>query len=387
MPKNESSKVGLFGVIIGLMGFVLGDFVINRPNRLASGQSLSVFEALPAWQWGLLGAGFLCLTLVALFPTRKRALAGTMLPPLMILALLWAQGTTASLFMESGGPFTRVSIGSSLWIAFLGLFIVFDDMYQRLGAVAWYRLFLAVAFVMGLVCLGLGGQLNDLSLVLEFANRSGRFFAEFKAHLFITGMSVGCAALLGFPLGVLLFKQEKLRVSAFSILNIVQTVPSLALFGLLIAPLAFFAAHFPVLRQFQIGGIGWAPAVIALTLYSLLPIVRNTFSGFDTLHEGVLEAGQGMGMSRTAMFFRVELPIAAPIILNGLRIATVQNVGNTAVAALIGAGGFGVFIFQGLGQAATDLVLLGAVPTITLAVVADQFLQLVIKLVHFEISQ
>jgi osmoprotectant transport system permease protein len=387
LPKREISKVGLFGIIIGLMGFVLGDFVINRPNRLASGQGLSVFEALPVWQWGLLGTGFLCLTFVALFPTRKGALAGTLLSPLMILGLLWTQGATASLFMESGGPFTRVSIGSSLWIATLGLFIFFHDMYQRLGPLVWYRLFLACVFGMGLVCLGLSGQLNDVSLVLEFANRSARFFAELKAHLFITGMSVGCAAMLGLPLGVMLFKQQRLRASAFSLLNIIQTVPSLALFGLLIAPLAFFAAHFPLLRQFQIGGIGWAPAVIALTLYSLLPIVRNTFSGFDTLHEGVLEAGQGMGMGRTAMFFRVELPIAAPIILNGLRIATVQNVGNTAVAALIGAGGFGVFIFQGLGQAATDLVLLGAVPTITLAVIADQFLQLVIKLVHVEVEQ
>ncbi|MGM0786999.1 MAG: ABC transporter permease [Thermodesulfobacteriota bacterium] len=380
MQDYKTSRVALVGSAIGMAGLILGDFVINRPNRLASGQGLSVFEVLPAWQWGLFIAGFGCLGGIALFPRPRLVLAATVLPALLVLALLGVQGATASTLVESGGPFARVSIGSSLWIALLGLYIVFSDMHQRLGKNAWVRLSLAVGFSAALAGLTFSRALDDLSLWLEFASRSGRFIAEFKAHLFITGMSVGGAALLGLPLGVLLFRQKNLRLGVFSALNIMQTIPSLALFGLLIAPLAFLAARFPILRDFQIGGIGWAPAVIALTLYSLLPVVRNTFSGFDTLDDGVLEAGRGMGMGRTAMFFRVELPIAAPIILNGLRIASVQNIGNTAVAALIGAGGFGVFIFQGLGQAATDLVLLGAVPTILLAVLVDQFLQLIIHL-------
>ncbi|MFP4257069.1 MAG: ABC transporter permease [Desulfobacterales bacterium] len=381
MQKYKTSRVALSGSAIGLAGLILGDFVISRPNRLASGQGLSVFEVLPAWQWGIFIAGFACLGGIALFPRPRLVLAATILPALLVLALLGVQGATASELVESGGSFARVSIGSSLWIALLGLYIVFTDMEKRLGKIAWFRLSLAGGFIAALAGLIFSRALNDLSLWIEFASRSGRFIAELKAHLFITGMSVGGAALLGLPLGVLLFKKKKLRLGAFSALNIVQTIPSLALFGLLIAPLAFLAARFPMLRDFQIGGIGWAPAVIALTLYSLLPVVRNTFSGFDNIDDGVLEAGRGMGMGRTAMFFRVELPMAAPIILNGLRIASVQNIGNTAVAALIGAGGFGVFIFQGLGQAATDLVLLGAVPTILLAVVADQFLQMIIHLI------
>ena len=380
MQKSRTSRVVLAGSAIGLAGLVLGDFVINRPNRLASGQGLSVFEALPVWQWGLLIAGFVCLGGIALFPKRRLVLAATVLPALLALGLLWVQGATASALVESGGPFARVSIGSSLWLALLGLFIVFTDLQQRLDANTWFRMTLAGGFIAALAGLVCSGALSDVSLLMEFASRSERFFAELKAHLMITGMSVTGASLLGLPLGVLLFKQKKLRVGVFSALNIVQTVPSLALFGLLIAPLAFLAGNFPVLQNFQIGGIGWAPAVIALTLYSLLPVVRNTFSGFETVDEGVLESGRGMGMGRAAMFFRVELPIAAPIILNGLRIASIQNIGNTAVAALIGAGGFGVFIFQGLGQAATDLVLLGAAPTILLAVLVDQLLQLIIHL-------
>jgi osmoprotectant transport system permease protein len=222
--------------------------------------------------------------------------------------------------------------------------------------------------------------LSQLSLVQEFAGRSHRFFMELQAHLFITGLSVGSAALIGLPLGMVAHKIPRLGAGTFSVLNIVQTIPSLALFGLLIAPLAWLSAELPWLRDVGVRGIGWAPAVIALGLYALLPIVRNTYAGFARVEPAVIEAGRGMGMGPLTLFFRVELPVASPIILNGLRIAGVQIMGNTAVAALIGAGGFGVFIFQGLGQAAIDLVLLGAVPTILLAVLLDWGFQLLTRL-------
>jgi osmoprotectant transport system permease protein len=130
-----------------------------------------------------------------------------------------------------------------------------------------------------------------------------------------------------------------------------------------------------------IQGIGWTPAVIALTLYAMLPVVRNTYAGLAGVEPELVEAGKGMGMSRVQLLVFVELPRAFPIVLGGLRIACVQNVGNTAVAALIGAGGLGVFIFQGLGQSALDLIMLGAVPTILLAVGVDALFQVLIRLV------
>jgi osmoprotectant transport system permease protein len=160
-------------------------------------------------------------------------------------------------------------------------------------------------------------------------------------------------------------------------LDIVQTIPSLALFGLLMAPLAFLAERSPVLTSLGVQGIGWAPAAIALTLYALLPVVRSTAAGFGSVDRGVVEAGLGLGMDRLQLLRRVELPLALPVVLGGIRVALVQAVGNTAVAALIGAGGLGVFIFQGLGQAAMDLVLLGALPTVALALLADLGMQAV----------
>ncbi|GAI98181.1 unnamed protein product, partial [marine sediment metagenome] len=161
---------------------------------------------------------------------------------------------------------------------------------------------------------------------------------------------------------------------------ITQTIPSLALFGLLIAPLSALSFAFPTLREIGIRGVGDTPAIIALIIYSLLPIVRNTYVGLRQLDIAVIDAGIGMGMSRTQVFRKIEVPLAAPLVLEGVRTASVQSVGLAAVAALIGAGGLGWFIFQGLGQAAADLILLGAIPIIFLALIVDTIIRTIIRL-------
>jgi osmoprotectant transport system permease protein len=159
-------------------------------------------------------------------------------------------------------------------------------------------------------------------------------------------------------------------------------MPSLALFGILIPVLAAVTLRFPALADLGIKGIGAAPAIIALTVYSLLPVARNTYTGFASVDPAAIEAGTGMGMTSAQLLLRIEIPIASPVILNGIRVALVQAIGLTAVAALIGAGGLGVFIFQGLGQAANDLILLGAIPTIFIAVVVDSMMSGIIMLLQ-----
>ena len=154
-----------------------------------------------------------------------------------------------------------------------------------------------------------------------------------------------------------------------------QTIPSIALFGLLIVPLSSLAAAVPGLAALGVGGIGAAPAVIALVLYALLPIVRNTVGGLAGVDRAVIDAARGMGLNGYQIFSQIELPLALPVLLAGLRIVIVQTVGLAVVAALIGAGGLGTFVFEGLGQYALDLVLLGALPAILLALVADFALQ------------
>jgi osmoprotectant transport system permease protein len=150
-------------------------------------------------------------------------------------------------------------------------------------------------------------------------------------------------------------------------LSLIQTIPSLALFGLLMLPLGYLATHVPLAAAVGISGIGAAPALIALVLYSLLPIVANTVVGLEGVDPAVRDAAAGMGLTRRQILTGIDLPLALPVILTGIRIVLVQAIGLVTVAALIGGGGFGVFIFQGLGQTAMDLVLLGAVPTVIFA--------------------
>jgi osmoprotectant transport system permease protein len=230
------------------------------------------------------------------------------------------------------------------------------------------------------VLLLLAGWLNNLSVMQEFIGREERFFQELLQHVFLFGGSVVIGTIIGISLGIWATRSRRAEKPVFYFSNITQTIPSLALFGLLIAPLSALSFSFPVLRDIGIRGVGPAPAFIALVIYSLLPIVRNTYVSLKQVDPAVIDAGLGMGMSRRQVFRKVEIPLATPSVLEGVRIASVQSVGLTAVAALIGAGGLGWFIFRGVGQAANDLILLGAIPIIILALVVDATMRAIIRI-------
>ena len=181
-------------------------------------------------------------------------------------------------------------------------------------------------------------------------------------HLFLVIVSMGIAAALAIPAGSLLTRHLFLRRWVLGFANVMQTVPSLALFGFLI-PLPF------------LGGIGKQTAIVALVLYALLPILRNTLTGILGVDPTVRESAIAMGMTERQLLLEVELPLATRTILAGLRIATVTTIGTATIAAAIGGGGLGVFIFRGLASVDTTLLLAGAVPAALIAVAADRGLE------------
>jgi osmoprotectant transport system permease protein len=197
-------------------------------------------------------------------------------------------------------------------------------------------------------------QLNEFFLVKyasEILQRSGE-------HLFLVSVAISIAIAIGIPLGILITRQKNLRQPILGIANILQTIPSLALFGLLIP--------IPI-----IGGIGPVPAIVALTLYSLLPIIRNTYTGITGVDSAIIEAGKGMGMTDKELLLQVEIPLAIGVILAGVRVATVIAIGIATIGAAIGAGGLGVFIFRGIAVVNNQLILAGAVPSAAIALLAD----------------
>ena len=180
-------------------------------------------------------------------------------------------------------------------------------------------------------------------------------------HLLLVLMSTAIAVAIGVPLGILLTRRPAWRGPVLGLANLFQTIPSLALFGFLI-PL-------PLL-----GGIGARTAIVALVVYALLPIVRNTYVGISGIDPAVREAARGMGMTDGELLRIVELPLAAGVILAGIRVATVVGVGTATIAAAIGAGGLGVYIFRGVAVVDNTLILAGAVPAALLALGADGLL-------------
>lgn len=196
---------------------------------------------------------------------------------------------------------------------------------------------------------------------MDFArDHAGEIASLTVQHLLMVMAAVGFAALIGVPLGILCVRRPRVGAVALRITDVIQTIPSLALFGILI-PMPL------------IGGIGARTAIVALFLYSLLPIVRSTVVGIRGVDPLVREAGTALGMTARQLLREVELPLAVPSIVGGIRIATVIGVGVATIAAAVGGGGLGTFIFRGVAMLDNRLILAGAVPAALLALLADLF--------------
>ncbi|HWZ67124.1 MAG TPA: ABC transporter permease [Stellaceae bacterium] len=363
-------------------------FVSYAPNRLLSGQPITLWEAGsgPAvTSIGLLGAMLLAAAFIS--PGKMLHYAQAALAVALLLLVLAAAGQAASAMSLGAKPAVRISLGTAFWTLAACAALAIVDALQRLGAGAVARLLTAGAIVAGVAALAVAGIFDALSIAREYANRRLLFADALSRHVALVAGSVGLAVVIGFPLGVAAARSPRLENPLFAALNLLQTVPSIALFGLLIVPLSALAAAVPQLAAIGVGGIGVAPAIIALVLYALLPVVRNTAVGLAGVDRAVIEAGRGMGLTSRQIFLEVELPLALPVLLAGLRIVTVQAIGLAVVAALIGAGGLGTFVFEGLGQYAVDLVLLGALPAIFLALAADFILQTLSAVLRRHLAQ
>ena len=180
-------------------------------------------------------------------------------------------------------------------------------------------------------------------------------------HIWLVGVSVLVAIAISAPVAVFLTGRAQLRRWTMGVVNVIQTIPSLALFGFLL-PIPF------------IGGVGKRTTIIALILYALLPVLRNAIVGILGVDAGVRESAVAMGMTRRQILWRVELPLALPTILAGVRIATVATIGTATIAAAVGGGGLGTFVFRGIAMADSKLILAGAIPAALMAIAADEVL-------------
>ena len=199
----------------------------------------------------------------------------------------------------------------------------------------------------------MNNMLENFFMMLQ--NRWPEILIGTWQHIQLTLVALFIANLIALPLGIVLTRKRKIAETIIGITSVFQTIPSLALLGFMV----------------PLFGIGFGPAIIALTIYGLLPILRNTYTGILGVDQAVIDAGTGMGMTSRQVLFMIELPLALPIIMAGIRTATVMVIGVATLAALVGAGGLGDLIFRGIAMARQDLILAGAIPAALLSIIFD----------------
>jgi osmoprotectant transport system permease protein len=352
--------LSLIGALYGL------NWLSVAPNRLLPGQPVSAVQAL-----GLMAYGIAGLVLAAeAFGWRHDTRAVSLLMLLAAAAIAFiGTGEAAAAMLQGRGPAARVMLGSGFWIV-VGILGVLTFDHAREGP-RWALV--AAVIGMGLI-LTLGaafGFFDRLSLMVEYRARMQAVHAAFWTHCLLAAAALGLALALAIPLGWAAFRSPRVEASVNAFLGAVQVTPAIALFGLLIPILSAILNAVPALRSLGIGAIGPAPALIGVAFYLALPLLRGLVSGVRAADPAAVEAARAMGMTERRILMEVRIPLGLPILVGALRVAAVQSIGLVTLGGLVGAGGLGAIVFEGMSQFAADLILLGALPVIALALAVD----------------
>ena len=373
-------KVGVTSAALGLVSLWAFPFTTVAANRLRTGTGVSLVGSLGyGWAAVLVGTWAL-LAVFSLLPAARGvrlSLARGWVAAALVPGTVALCEVAALRLLPEGGAFARLSVGAGAWISVIAAYAVVLCARRELGLNSRRALLLTAAIPVTFVVMLGTGALSDLGMLKEYANVSDAFWVYVRNTVAYSAAALVAATMVGFALGGLAYSVRRLAQPVFAVVNVFQTIPGLAMIGLLFAPLAWVRQNIPTAQPLGVGGLGWAPVVIALTLYALLSITRNTYAGLAGVPEEVVDAGRGMGMTRMQMMWRIRVPLALPVLFSGERTAAVQTIGNSSLGAFVAAFTLGTLIFGGLSQQAMDLTMLGSVALVLLAVFADEVLRLV----------
>ena len=428
------NRIALLGALIGLIAFHW-PFVILHPNRvMPMGEPYDLLK-LPSYYGYVAAGGWISLAISSFLPIstlKKLFIAISVTTAVVMTCLALGLGTA---HLAEGNEYARLRIGSGAWITLLASYVAIFAVYDESRRLSLIPL-LATVLVLVII------PLKHLGIMQEYITVADVFRGEFIRHMQLVMATLPITICLGIPLGVFAARKPNMENSILGVASFLQTIPSVALFGLLLPVLSFYGRHTTVgfallliavfvilsllivyllkryksrlanllsilfilsgilillpfvgqfiyqlivtngrvlsqttwatpLAELGVRGLGSAPAIVALTLYGLLPLIANTHTGIKGVATGIVEAARGMGMSPIQVFYRVELPMAMPFIIQGIRGTLLLLIGLAAVAVLVNAGGLGYFLMRGMEQSVLDLVLLGALPIVLLALGSD----------------
>lgn len=374
---ERARAVATAGAVLGVAA-ALGPFgLILRANRIARGEAVSLVSAFGSWGLVLLA----CWTAVAVLaharaPLRFRGVAASLAAGAAPVLALWKAGAFATAYAQEAGELSRVSLGPGFWLTVAASYVaVFAaTAWLERGAVRAIVSYAPFAAVAGLFA---SGTLTSLGIAKEHANNAEAFATQLNLHVAYVGASVAVGLALGLVLGLLAARKPATEPAVFGVLNVLQVLPTLAFIGLLYPLLTDLSRKADLFAAIGVHGVGWAPVVIVLSAYAVYPIARNTHAAFVSLEPAVIDAAKGIGMGPLRLLAEVEMPLALPVILAGVRVALVQSTAGAIIAGLVGGGGLGTFVFLGASETASDLMLLGVLPIVALALAFDRGLSAV----------
>jgi osmoprotectant transport system permease protein len=374
LPSLSGDAVarGLKAVLaaIAVLALVGMGWLSIAPNRLLPGEALPATAVLGGWAYAsalalllILGAGFRRDAGEAARAARFALLLG------LLIGLLILTGIAAGRSLEGQPPSARCMAGAGFFTMIGAIVLLLLDEARGLRPTL-----VAIIVLCGVVALAIarrGGAFEGLSMMVEYRARSDLFRAALLRHVALSVSALALALLVSIPLGWLAFRHQRFRAGVHALLNGVQVVPAVALFGLLVSLLSFALAAWSSLRGLGLAAIGPTPALIGVAAYLMLPLTRGVATGLAAADPAVIETARGMGMTDRRIVWEVRLPLGLPVFVSGLRVAAVQSIGLTTLGGLIGAGGFGALVFEGMAQFAPDLIILGSLPIVAMAILAD----------------
>ena len=369
-------------LVIGMMVILfLNQFMFRSNARIGEKEGLTAGECLGANYIILIAITVLLFVSVILKKDKENLnfVAGIIASVCFGCVILFC-GQAANV-VEVPQPNGRLSmsLGSYLYIVLAYLVEVKCNEYIQKK---WKRFLVVVLGLLIMAAVFLMGQLDGLSVMKEYGTYQDQFAEYFRNHISMSFGVVICGVLFGVPLGWVAYKYAKPGKVINTILNTIESIPSLALICVMMFPLSWLSNQFPVLRDMGIAGVGATPVFCALFCYSLFQIVNSMYGALKVVNKQYIEAARGMGMTTLQIFSKVELPIILPVVISGIRVSLTATILGVTIGSYIGYGGLGRFILQGLNGFAIDIVMLGTIPIMGLVFLFDFVLKKLVVLLE-----
>ena len=374
-------KVDYVSVLAALLlsgTFFLDDFIHVKPTRISSPEPVSaqtLFQEL-YWIFIVMCVVMLVLTVIKKRNNRLNILTGVFAD--IFLAVMLVAIPQVYIHVIDITERTRLSFGFGQILAVVALYSIVlkcEESIRNVGIKAFVSVFGWAIVMVGIFT----GLLDSYSVMQEYIAAGPHFFDNAWAHLVLTFWAVFVAVVMGIPLGYLCYKSAPFDKVAVIGMSIVEVIPQLALFAVIRMPFIFLSNQFPVLKELGFGGYGFAPAFTALMLYALYLMMHNSRAAFSGIDPQLVENAYAMGMSSTTVFWKVRVPVALPVILNGIRISVMSSIVGATLSSFVGAASLGMYVVNGINALAIDLQLLGVMPIFLLAVTADLGMSLIIR--------